>query len=99
MRNTIILAALLLAGCAGNTAQNATEALVTACTSYAGSLRVLTTMRVQGTLSDKAALVVDKAVNVISPICTAPTAIPDQAGALVIVNNELAPLAALIPTK
>lgn len=95
-RSIAALLLLILASCAGNTQQNATEALTAACVTYANGLKILATKRADGSLDDKAAAIVGKVVLVVSPICTASTPPTDIAGALAVVNNEMPALAALL---
>ncbi len=66
---TIILAAFLLASCAGTPQTRATTGLAVACVGYASSLRALALMRSAGRLSAAQIATVDRVRVVVSPAC------------------------------
>lgn len=78
----LCLAAMALGALAGCATQTPQEAALAACTTFSKSLRVLAVARYQGRLTVAQSDMVDQAIEVAYPICTAPEP-PDNADTLV----------------
>lgn len=90
----VLLAAMVLAGCAGSAETRATNALAAACDSYATALGQLAERRAAGALSPDAVARVDRINETVDPLCLPGSSI-DPAEAVGVVRSGLSILTSI----